>query len=156
MTSNDRQFEEFFATDFTESCQMILVLKKRTFHPLCNPEGILCYPYRLSRWLCYWQYLIRMIYGQRTMSSGWLTVLPWIIRIALRKLNPKSPGWLSYWQYLFQMTYGQCTMSSGWLKCYPKSSGWVSSWLYLIRINHGQCRRSSGLPTMLPYITQMT
>ena len=60
------------------------------------------------------------------MSSGWLMILPYVIRVTQRNLITKPSGWLSYWQHLIRMTYGQLTMSSGWHTnpAPPKSSGW--------------------------------
>ena len=40
-------------------------------------------------------------------------------------LNPKSSGWVSSLPYLIRMAYGRCTMSSGWLSCI--STGWVTA-----------------------------
>ena len=95
-----------------------------------------------SGWLSYWQYLIRMTYGQYSMSSGWHMKLPWVIWMTLRILNPKSFRWVNYWQYLTRMTYGHYSMSSGWLTIL----------LYVIRMRYcgethdsGYCLK--GLPS---------
>ena len=75
--------------------------------------------------------------GHCRMSSGWLTMLPYVIRMRLLIWS----GWLSYSQCLIRMTYGRCIMSSGW-HCWH--------W-YLIRMSYGKFSMSSGWPTLPSY-----
>ena len=56
--------------------------------------------------------------------SGWLKILPYLIWMTYRYLNPKSSGWLCSWWYVIWMPYGHCSMSSGWFTILPISPGW--------------------------------
>ena len=116
---------------------------------VCDPVDLRYYPTMSSgwdtdlipksfRWLSCWQYLIRMTYGQCRMSSGWLTMLPYVTRMTLRHLNPTSSGWVSSWSYLIRMTFGQCMMSSRW-----RSWCW-----YFIRMSYGKFILSSRWHTL--------
>ena len=97
-----------------------------------------------SGWHSHFQYLIQMTYRHCRMSSGWLTILPYLIRATQSHLNPKSSGWVSSWPYLIQMTYGRCIMSSGWL-----------SWhWYLIWISYGNVIMSSRW-YKLPFLSHL-
>ena len=104
---------------------------------LCHPNDITNLILKSSGWLSYSHYL-RMTYGHCKMSSGWLAILPYLIRMTKRHLNPKSSGWVRTWPYPIRMTYGRCIMSSGWL-----------SWRwYLIRVGYGNVIISSGWDTL--------
>ena len=93
-------------------------------------------------------YLIRMTYDQCRMSSGWLTMLSYVIRI--RSLI----WWLSHPDDLTGVG-----ISSGWLTvnslCHPDdipfhlmSSGWLNWAWYLIRMSYGSVIMSSGWDTL--------
>ena len=83
-------------------------------------DNAICHPDDL--WTM--QYVIRMTYGQCNMSSGWLTILPFVIRMKSLFLPLSHPDDLSIGN-----------ISSGWLmtnipwhpddiRSFPKSSRW--------------------------------
>ena len=100
-------------------CSMQDIIRMTHNIALCHPDEIIYLIHKSPGWLNYYQYLVRMTYVQWTMSSGWHTKLPEVIRMEKRNLNPKSPGWGSSWSYLIRMTYGHWSMSSGWLTMSP-------------------------------------
>ena len=79
-----------------------------------------------------------MTYGYCRMSSGWLSIFSYLIRMTKRHLNRKSSGWVNSWQYLIRMTFGHCSMSSGWHIISP----------YVIRMSYDNVIMSSGWHTL--------
>ena len=89
------------------------------------------------------------------MSSGWLTIFSYLIRMTLHHLNPKSSGWDNCWCLSHPDELAPGRISSGWLLdtavCHPDdisyhrmSSGWLSRNRYLIRMSYGNVIMSSG------------
>ena len=108
----------------------------------CHPDEITNLIPKSHGWLSYSQNPVRMTYGHCSMSPGWHTILPYLIRTTWRHLNPNSSKWVSAWPYLIRMTYGRCIMSSGWL-----------SWRwYLIQMSYDNTIMSSGSDT-LPFLS---
>ena len=101
---------------------------------LCHRNEITNLIPKSSEWLNYSQYLIQITYVHCRVSSGWLTMLPYVIRMR----------WLC-WSLSHPDDLAILSISSGWfmgiawchpddLHCYPMSprwdnwSGWLSNW----------------------------
>ena len=119
-----------------------------------------------SGWLRYWHYLIRRVYGQCTMSSGWHTKLTQVIRMTytrwtlchLDEIAPGriSSGWLMTNAEFIQMTYDVALCFNALRHVLIlKSSRWLSYSQYLIRMTYGRRRISSRWLTMWHYVIRM-
>ena len=149
---------------------------------ICHPDEITMLIPKSSGRLSYRQYLIRITYGHFRILSGWLTILPYLIRMAKHHLNPKLSRWVSSWSYLIRITEEHCSMSSGWLVILPyddltigsipsgwhcsMSSGWYichhmsSGWWLIWSLSHPRdCTIfsiSSGWLNYCQYLIRMT
>ena len=129
-----------------------------------------------SGWVGWGWYLIRMTYGQCSVSSGWDTMPPYVIRMSWLGLIAHMDD-LWPMQYVIWMRHHATVchpdklagvdISYGWLmanavchldetSCHRMSSGWVCWGWYPIRMTYGQCSVSSGWDTMPPYVTRMS
>ena len=117
---------------------------------MCHPAEITNLILKSPGWLRYSQYLIRVTYGHCRMSSGWLGILSYVIRMGLLIWSVSHPDDLSTLSISSRwiMDIAGCqpddlaigTISSGWLmtnalchpddiRSFPKSSGWHNiSW----------------------------
>ena len=133
---------------------------------LCHPDEITMLIPKSSGWLRYRQNLIWMTYEHCSMSSGWIMILPYVIRVRWLIWSLSHPDdltiasissrWLKYCQYFIRMIQLLTVSHLDDLTFGSISFRWLNYWWYLIRMTYGHCSMSSARHIIPSYVIRIT